>query len=115
MPQDSPAQGDARDQALDGLDDDALGVVAVEDRALAALLEAAGISRVPAEDTVAPLVAGQRHLFGIDDDDVVAAIHVRRVGRLVLTAQTAGADRGYPADDHAPGVAQQPALPQLRP
>ena len=96
----------ARHHALDRLFDDPLGMLAVEDGALAAPLDAARVTRVPVENVVFALVAGQLDLFGVDHDDVVAAIHMRRVGRLVLAAQAGGEDRGEAAQHQTLGVDQ---------
>ena len=52
-------------------------------------------------DLLLALAAGEDHLVGVDDDDVVAAVDMGRVGRLVLAAQPHGDDRGEPADDEA--------------
>ena len=93
-----------RNHALDRLLDHPLGMPAVENGALAAPLDAARIAGMPIKDVVFALVAGQLHLFGIDDDDIVAAIHVRRIGGLVLAAQPDRDDRGKPAQHQAVGV-----------
>src|SRR5262249_52448524 len=98
---DLAAERPARHHALDRLFDDPLRMLAVENGALAAPLDAAGITSMPIEDAVGALVAGQLHLFGIDDDDIVAAIHMRRIGGLVLAAQPGRDDRGEPAQ-HQP-------------
>src|SRR6185369_9145596 len=45
-----------------------------------------------------PLVAGQRHLAGIDDDDEVTGVDVRRERRLVLATQEVGGVAGQPAE-----------------
>src|ERR1700730_6885939 len=100
----------ARHHALDRLLDDALRMFAIENGALAAPLDAAGIAGVPIEDAVGTLVAGQLDLFGIDDDDVVAAIHMWCKRGLMLAAQTSRDDRGEPAEHQAFGVDQQPLL-----
>ena len=47
------------------------------------------------------LAAGEDHLVGVDDDDVVAAVDMGREGRLVLAAQTHGHERSETADDEA--------------
>ncbi len=78
-----------------------LRVLAGEDRALAAALDAAGIAGVPVEDCRRRLVAGQHDLLGVDDDDVVAAIHVRREAGLVLAAQPHRDQRREPPDARA--------------
>ncbi len=44
---------------------------------------------MPVVALVGALVAGHLHLLGVDDDHVVAHVHVRREGRLVLAAQHA--------------------------
>src|SRR5579862_1638486 len=91
------AERPTRDHTFDRLLDDPLGMLAIEDRALTASLDAARIAGVPVEDALRALVAGELHLFGVDDDDVVAAIHVRGVAGLVLAAQAHRDDRGEPA------------------
>ena len=108
MPHDAPAERAARHHALDGLLDHALGMLSGEDRALAALFDAAGETRVPVEHAGLALVAGQRDLLGVDDDDVIAAIHVRCIGPLVLAAEPVGDQRGKPAEHEPVGVDQQP-------
>src|SRR5690606_25009127 len=107
------AQGTARDHALHGLLDDALGEAAFEKLAGGALLDAARIARMPVIDLVAELLAGQLDLLGIDDDHVVAAIAMRRVDRLVLAAQAVGDERGQTAEHHAFSVDQKPLLLDL--
>src|SRR5262249_55273280 len=82
------SQRAARDHALDRLDDDALGKAALEALAQGLALDATGMAGVPVEDFPLGLAAGQAHLLGIDDDDVVAAIDVRRESRLMLAAET---------------------------
>ena len=44
------------------------------------------------------LVAGDTNLLGVDDDDVVAGVDVRRVFRLVLAAQAASDFGGQAAE-----------------
>ncbi len=48
---------------------------------------AAGIAGVAQVDAVGHLLAGEANLVGVDDDHVVAAFHVGRVGRLVFATQ----------------------------
>jgi hypothetical protein len=52
-------------------------------------------------------------MLRVDDDDVVAAINVRGVGREVLAAQAHGDDGGETADDQTLGVDQHPLLRHL--
>src|SRR4030095_12797385 len=56
--QDATAEGPARHHPLDRLLDDPLGMLAGEDRALAAPLDAAGVAGMPIEDAGRRLVAG---------------------------------------------------------
>ena len=69
------AQRTARHHALDRLLDDALGEFARHDGAGGAFLDAADIAGVVVIDLLLQLLAGQHHLGGVDDDDIVAAIH----------------------------------------
>jgi hypothetical protein len=108
--QDAPPERSARHHPLDRLLDDPFGVLAGEDRALAAPLDAARVAGMPVEDAGRRFVAGQPHLLGVDDDDVVAAIHMRRVGRLVLAAEPHRDQRGEPAEHQPVSVDQQPLL-----
>src|SRR5665213_3572234 len=86
MAHDAASERPARHHALHRLENNALRMLAVEDGAFAAALDAAGKSGMPIEDAVGTLVAGELDLLGIDHDDMVAAIHMRREGRLVLAA-----------------------------
>ena len=45
------------------------------------------IAGVVVIDLLVALAAGEHHLVGIDDDDVVAVVDMRGEGRLVLAAQ----------------------------
>jgi hypothetical protein len=77
-------------------------------------LDAAGIAGVVVEHRLVQLVAGDLHLGGVDDDDVVAAIHVRGELRLVLATQPVGDDNGQTAQNDALGIDQDPGLLHLR-
>jgi hypothetical protein len=57
--------------------------------------------------------AGQHRMRGIDDDDVVAAIDMGRVGREVLAAQPHGDQRSEATDDQTLGVDHDPLLRHL--
>ena len=104
------AERSAGDHALDGLDDDARREAAFQPLAQGLALDAAGMAGMPVEDFALGLAAGQAHLLGVDDDDVVAAIDVGSEGRLVLAAQAHGDDRGEAAQHQPVGVDQQPLL-----
>src|SRR5947209_16875207 len=88
-----------RDHALDGLLEHALGMLAFEDLARGALLDVADIAGVLVIGLLLALATGEDRMLGVDDDDVVAAINVRGVGREVLAAQAHGDDGGEAADD----------------
>ena len=107
------AERPARDHALDGLLDHALRIAAFEDLARGAFLDVADIAGVLEIDLVVALAAGQHRMRGVDDDDVVTAIDMRRVGREMLAAQPHGDERGEPADHQTFGVDQHPFLRHL--
>jgi hypothetical protein len=69
-----------------------------------------GKAGVPVVALVGALVAGHLHLVGVDDDDVVAHVHMGGEGRLVLAAQAHGDQRREPAQNDALGVDQDPFL-----
>src|SRR3546814_2918104 len=81
------AERAARDHALDGLFEHALGEAALEDLRGAGFLDAAGIAGMLVIALVGHLLAGELHLFGIDDDDIVAAIDMRGKARLVRSEE----------------------------
>src|SRR5690606_6801936 len=102
------AQSVLRQHPLDRELDDPLGMLldhaAERDQPLATRVAA-----VPEVRLLVGLVAGQPHLLGVDDDDVVAGVQVRGVDGLVLAAQDAGDVAGEPAEDLALGVDDPPA------
>src|SRR5690606_32175063 len=104
------AERAARDHALDGLLDDALRKAALEDLASGALLDAARVTGVPVVLLVGVLTAGQDDLVGVDDDDVVTVVDVRREGSFVLAAETVGDDGCQTAEDNTLSVDQHPLL-----
>src|SRR5579875_1668914 len=71
----------ARDHPLNRLVDCPLRMLAAEDLAHRALLDAARIAGVPVELAVLEFIAGQTHLLRVDHHDIVAAIDVRREDR----------------------------------
>jgi hypothetical protein len=54
------------------------------------------------------LLAGERALRHVDDDDVVPGIDERRVGRFVLALQQLGREAGHPPDRHVGRVDEVP-------
>ena len=93
--------------ALDRLHHNALRMRTFEDLACGAALDPAGIACVPIVWLVA-LVARHLHFFSVDDDDIVAHIHMGREGRLVLAAQPHGDDRGKTTENNALSVNHDP-------
>jgi len=55
-----------------------------------------------------PLVAGQGHLAGVDDDHEVAHVDVWRERRLVLATQEGGGMGGQPTQDDVRSVDDVP-------
>ena len=86
---------------------------AFENLARRAGFDAARIAGVPVIRLVA-LGAGQLNLVGIDDDHIVAHVHMRGERRLVLAAQAHGDDRSETAQNHAFGVDKDPVLFDIR-
>ena len=107
------AERAAREHALDRLLDHALREAAVEDEARRALFDAALKPGVVVVHLVFTLPAGEDHLLRVDDDDVVAIVHMRGEGGLVLAAQAQRDDRGKAADHEAGGVDDHPFLLDL--
>src|ERR1700690_842507 len=81
------AKRSARNHALDGLLDHALGKTAFENRPGRAFLDAADESGVVVIDLVVALAPGHHGVSRVDDDDMVAAIDMRRVGWKVFAAK----------------------------
>ena len=100
----------AGQHALDGLLDDPLREAALEDELGRTLLDAAGIASVVVVHLLVALAAGQDDLVGVDDDDVVAAVDMGGVRRLVLAAQTQRHNRGETTHDEPGGVDHNPLL-----
>ena len=71
-------------------------------------LEAARVVRVGRVGLRVPLLAGEPDLLGIDDDDELAGVDVRRVFGAVLAAQDVGDLDRQPADDLVGGVDDEP-------
>src|SRR5690606_25248815 len=86
---------------------------AFENALRARFLDAAGMARVAVIALVVILVAGELHLAGIDDDYMISAVEMGRVGRLVLAAQTVRNKGCETANDDAFGVDHDPLLLDL--
>ena len=68
----------------------------------------AGVAGVGVVDAVGHLLAGEYALVGIDDDNIVAALHEGRVRGLVLAAQDFGNFRAEAAQNLVGGVNHHP-------
>ena len=66
-------------------------------------LQATWVARVAVAHFAVMLVGGDVNLVRVDDDDVIATINVRRVGRLALAAQQVSCGDGQATQD--PSVA----------
>ncbi len=80
----------------------------------ATFLDTSGVARMTVIDLLLALAAGESHLLGIDDDDIVTAIEMRREQGLVLAAQAIGDNGGKAPDDQAVGIDQDPFLVDFR-
>jgi hypothetical protein len=74
------------------------------------LADAARVAGVAVVHLVGLLRAGDAELGGVDDDDEVAGVDVRRVNGLVLAAQTEGSFAGYPSEHLVGGVNHKPLV-----
>lgn len=85
------AQAVLGEHALYHAVEQAIGTVGLgHDTGGRALALAAGVARVREVNAVGPFLTGQLHLVGIDDNHVVATVHVRGEIGFVLTAQQLG-------------------------
>ncbi len=106
----APAERILRQHALDRELDRALGVLGHQLLERLAL-DAADRAGVPVVDLVAQLVAGDADLLGVQHDDVIAGVDVRRVFGLVLAAQTHGDLGGEAAERLAARIHHVPVAP----
>src|SRR5262249_42927549 len=104
------AQRPARQHPLDRLLHDPLRKLSLQDRTRRALLDAADVTGVMAIDLSLALLAGEQDFFRVDNDDIVSAVDMRRIGRLVLAAQPHCHNACQPADNQAGGVDNHPLL-----
>ncbi len=101
-----------REHAPDRLLDDLAGVL-LQQLADRGGGQAARVAGVAVGQLGGLLVAGQRHLLGVDDDDEVTGVHVRGVDRLVLAPQQVGGVHGQAAEHHVGGVDDVPLAPDV--
>ena len=107
------AERTTRHHTLDSLDEHTLWKAPFKNLCRRRFLDPAGMASVAVIDLVGCLLAGKAHLFGVDDDDVVTTIDVRRIARLVLAAKTIGNDRGKATDNEPFGIDDKPFLLDL--
>ena len=105
----SGTQTRAGKHALDSFFDDEFGLF-LEVLRRSGYPHAPGIARMADILLVRKLVAGQLHLLGVDNDDVVATIDVRSEPRLVLAAQNLRDLRCETAQYRVRRVDQHPLL-----
>ena len=74
----------------------------------------AGIAGVGQVFVVSPLFAGQFHLVGVDDDDVVATFHVGRELGFVFATQDFGNLRAKTTEHLVGGIDNHPLALNLR-
>ena len=70
---------------------------------------------IPLQMLQAPqrLAAGDTNSISIDDDNIVAGIHVRRILRLMFTTQTPRDFAGEPPQGFAGGIDNKPVAPDF--
>src|SRR5262245_29937770 len=102
----------AREHSLHRLADD-LGRAPLELLGERPRAKAARIARVAVVALLLELVAGDRDLLGVDDDDEVTGVDVRRVLRLALSPQGVRDARGKATQGLAVGIDDVPALLDL--
>src|SRR6185312_4313293 len=95
--------------AVDRLLDHALRVLG-DHGAVGHELLVAHVARVAEVVLLISLAPGDLDLRGVDDDDIVARVHVRREHGLVLAADDPGDLGGEASEDHAVGIDDEPAL-----
>jgi hypothetical protein len=61
-----------------------------------------------------PLPSGQTHISGVDDDNEVTAVNVRRERWLPFSAQQAGGHGRHPAEYLFFRIEDKPAAPSQR-
>ena len=97
------AEGILRKHAPDGVFNEEDGT-ALTDHAWGLDLLATDVSGETGVDLVDFLGAGEADLVGVDDDDEVTGVDMRREDRLVLAAQKAGGLNGDQTEDLVLGV-----------
>lgn len=73
-------------------------------------MTATGVTRVRIDNLARELVASEADLVGIDDDDIIAAVYMRREVGLVLATDNLRNLRSEAAEDLIRSVDEQPLL-----
>src|SRR5690606_4690082 len=105
-----PPERTAWHHPLDGLENHPLRMATSEALTLRSLLDPGRMAGVPVVLALVVLAPGVPRLFGVDYDHVVAAIDMRRVARLMLSAEATGDAAGQSSEDEAVGIDQDPLL-----
>ena len=98
-----------RQHTTDGVLEDTLGMGGAH-FGRGGLTLTAGVTGVALVDLVGLLVAAEDALLGIDDDDIVAAVHMRGVAGLGLATQDVGHTGSQTAYGLSFGINQHPFL-----
>lgn len=114
LPHLAPSQRRPRDHSLNRFFKHPLRIPAIQNLAHGPLLDPSGVSGVPVKDLVIPLCAGQLDFLGVHNDYVVSTIHMRRVYRFMLTAQTRRNDSRKPSKHQAFGIDNKPVTCNVR-
>ena len=103
----------AREHALDGFVQHALGMLTTQNLAGRHDLQTARIMAVGGVGLRVELVAGETHLAGVDNDHVLASVNVRSVFGSVLSAKNRRDLHGEASDDLIGAINKEPALWQI--
>eukprot|EP00003_Mantamonas_plastica_P017311 TRINITY_DN28786_c0_g1_i1.p5 TRINITY_DN28786_c0_g1~~TRINITY_DN28786_c0_g1_i1.p5 ORF type:complete len:150 (-),score=12.56 TRINITY_DN28786_c0_g1_i1:1236-1685(-) len=93
---------------LNSFDDHTFRVLTIEELVHGTFFDAARITGVPVKLLVLKFTASQFDFFGIDDDDVIATIHVRGKHSFMLTTKTVGNNSSKAAKDDVFSVDHEP-------
>ena len=88
--------------------------VFVQQVGVADAAESTGVSRVAVGALLASFLTGENHLVRVQNNDVVAHVHVRGEGGLVLAAEQRGSVASEATKHHVSGVDYQPFALDVR-
>jgi hypothetical protein len=99
-----------RHHALHGFFDDAFGMRAIQNEFRRGGFDTTGMAGMAIINLVFQFPAGELHFIGIDDDDMVTGIDMRRETNGVLSAQNFRDMGSQAAQDDAISINQQPFM-----